>query len=287
MCNKLLSILALTFCIGIGSQSTFAARECDRGYIEPNNTFAEATAISRNNSDHPDIMYEYYLGSMETSDDVDIFSVTLPAGENTIIVQPYYADLRVELISASDEVVTHQEIFTKQNRQSDLELNINEAGRYYVRISIEPNTQTDMTKEPSYRLLVGNPYYSMGSYTHRGLPALTITPRRKTSTIVPFDLSNISSIPEGSLVDSIRFGGRESDRISGRVRSAKPQSYWRWFDGREYWFEADNISSAPIDIFMKQEWEYKHYASSFGYTQQYTLTPEVYFKYYYKQNLDE
>lgn len=168
-----------------------------------------------------------------------------------------------------------------------MELVITESGTYYIQVSIEPGTQTDMTKEPSYRLLVGNPYYSWGSHTETGIRALTITPRQKTSSVVPFDLTNRSSIPDGALVDSIRFGGRESDRISGRVRSARPLNYYKWFSGREYWFEAENVSTKYSPVLMKQRWQYKHYASSFGYTQQYTLTPEVYFKYYYEQDLDE
>lgn len=283
MNKKLLSILTLTLCIGLSSQMSFAERECDRGYLEPNNTFDQATTISRNNSEHPDVMYEYYLGSLEPASDIDFFSVSLPAGDNTLIVQPYRADLHVELFDSNKNRV-HREIFTKRNMQS--ELNLDEAGLYYIRIAMEPGTQPDPNQNPSYRLLIGNPYYEWGSFTYSGISSTTITPWRKTSAIREFDLSNNSSIPDDACVDNIRIGGRESERVYGRVRSVKPLGHYKWFDCREFWFGSEDVS-AVMPIRMKQRWQFKHYADTFYSTKSYTLKPEIYFRYYNKQNLDE
>lgn len=279
MNKRLLPTLSLALMLMLGSHATFA--DSSLGATEPNNTFAQATQIQRNNADHPDERYELYLGKMDTADDVDIFKVFLPAGDNTLIVQPYYADLSVTLFN-SEETAVLEEVFTTRNRQSDFRLNSDQAGTYYVHIEID--RQTNMSKTPSYRLVVGNPYYSWGSHTER-LSSLSVSKWSKTSRTVEFDLRNNGSIPTGSIVDSIRFGGRQSGSAYGRVRSAKPASHWKWFDGKEYWFEAENVSSQYLPIELRQVWQYKHSVSGL-YSDTYSLTPEVYFRYYYEQNLD-
>lgn len=283
MNRKLLSITVLTFALFLSSHAVFANSSV--GATEPNNTIAEATQIQRNNADHPDKQAETYYGEIGTLDDVDIFKVNLPAGDNTLIVQAYYADFNVTVYNQF-EGRYHEEAFNGRNQQYNFRLNPNEAGTYYIRIATQPGTQPDLSKKPAYKLIVGNPYYSWGNYTQKNLGSLSITPRSKTSNIPEFSLITENSIPNGAIVDSIRFGGRESGSVSGRVRSVKAVDGWRWLDGKEFLFETANVSTSYSPVYLKQKWQYKHSASSFGYTQSYTLTPEVYFKYYYAQDLD-
>ncbi len=283
MNKRIFSIFALVFAIGVSGQISFANSTV--GATEPNNTIAEATQIQRNNADHPDKRAQEYFGEIDTPEDVDFFKVTLPAGDNTLIVQAYYADLKVTIYNQSENRY-HEEIFNSKNQQYNFRLNTNEAGTYYVSIATQPGTQPDLTKKPAYKLIAGNPYYSWGSYTVKNLGSLSITPRSKTSRTAFFDLTNENSIPEGAIVESIRFGGQESGSVSGRIRSVRPSSTSSWLDGKEFWFEAANVSSSYSPVYLKQLWDFRHSASSFGYTQSYTLTPEVYFKYYYAQDLD-
>lgn len=283
MYKRLLSTTVIAFSLLLSSQAVFA--DTSLGATEPNNTFSEATLIQRNNADHPDKAYTVYYGSMDTTDDVDIFQVYLPAGANTLIVQAYYADLHVSLFNQNQDRI-HEEIFGNNNKQYDFHLDTNQGGLYYVQIETEAGTRTDLIKTPSYRLVVGNPYYSWGSFTQKDLGTLSITPRSSTSRTAFFDLTSNNDIPNGSIVDSIRFGGQEDGSVSGRVRSVRPSGSSRWLDGREFWFEAANVSTSSSPVYLKQFWTYRHSASSFGYTKTYSLTPEVYFRYYYPQDLD-
>lgn len=282
MNKKIISTLMLTFCFALSSQAAFA--DSSVGATEPNDNYEQATPILRNNADHPDERYQLYLGSLDKKnnvDDIDIFKVNLPAGENTLNVQPYYAELEVDLVDSNHNVFQHI-TFTQQNRQHEFELTRDQSGDFFIRITAGRILNQDKT--PSYRLVVGNPYYSWGSHTER-LSTLSVSKWSKTYRTVEFDLRNNSSIPTGSIVDSIRFGGRQSGSAYGRVRSAKPVSHWKWFDGKEYWFEAENMSSQYLPIELRQVWQYKHSVSGL-YSDSYSLTPEVYFRYYFEQDLD-
>lgn len=286
MSKKLFSTIALTFALTISGQAIFANTNSlfYDGAIEPNNTIEEATPILRNNADHPDKRAQEYFGEIGTLDDVDFYKVTLPTGKNTLIVQAYHAHLHVEILHSSGETF-HEEVFSSKNQQHDFSLNANQAGTYYIRIATEPGTQTDLSKKPNYKLIIGNPYYSRGSYTVSNLSSLSINPRNKTSNTISFNLSNEKAIPDDAVVESIRFGGRETGSVAGRVRSVRASSTLKWYDGSEYWFEAKNISFPYSPVSLKQVWQYRHSAGSF-YSTSYTLAPEVYFKYFYAQDLD-
>lgn len=129
------------------------------------------------------------------------FKVYLPKGEQAITV---YTSKKLTATVISYD---NQEIFNGQygsGMKISQKANIENSGMYYIKLT--PENYQDPC---DFYIMAGEPFYKLGSYKFSVGNYLTLNKITNKSNTASFDLSSISSIPDGALVDQITLNTGE------------------------------------------------------------------------------
>ena len=280
--KKILLFIASVFiAISVGNVSAYASQRINEK-SESNDTASEAQEIERNNIDKSSVTTGKYngqnviSGNIDDASDVDWYKVYLPADNNTIfaINSPKLSG-KIEILDENLNIVkgfTHRQN-TNMRGATPYRVPINKSGTYYVKIY-------SIVGGGDYLFTIGGPNYSVDSYTYKPSSKMTLTTSIK-STQMDFDLSKVSTIPDGAVVYDVTFQGTRTNSASNERRSLKLASDYSWIATSSYTFTA----KVPVvrNMLLKSNWNAKLEGDVSRYTKTYSLSPSIRFDYVYPQ----
>lgn len=281
MKKTLMFVSSIVIALSLGSISASAARVNE---VESNNTASEAQLIQRNNVNPSTVITGKYQGqnvvdgSISDASDVDWYRVYLPADNNTIFAMNSTSlsyDSNIEILDENLNIVSAFKHIqdTKKLGATPYKVKISKEGYYYVKIS-------SVVRGGKYLFTIGGPNYTVDQYTYDSPNALTITPR-ETSDTMSFDLTRVSSIPDGAVVHEVTFGGTRRNRPLDETRSLKLSSDRSWTTTSTYTYNAQ--FAVVSNKLLKSRWDAKLEGSVSKYTKYYSLTPSITFRYVYPE----
>lgn len=215
------------------------------------------------------------------SNDTDWYKVYLNAGSQTLTLTSITNNKIADITSEDGTLISESIHGPSTSKQT--KFNIINSGTYYINISSDESFST----KSEYSILVGAPLYTTVTYSKPLNTVMALTPSKKTSSIVNFDLSTDTSIPAGAIADSISIMGTEVNKyyVNDKVRSIKPSLQSSWFDITGPAIFQKDVLNTSQPIMLKQVWSFKHSVSSFlaPYTS-YSLNPTIQFTYQYPTN---
>lgn len=267
---SLLFAFAVTVCMALlfSGQTAYAATSYTD--TESNDSHEDAQLVSRNAQTASQAVsgstsvYRYVTGTL-SYDDVDWYRVylysddanylDLNVGTGTIFVELY------DLTNFDEPMDTYQ--FQKYGNANVYEVDIPSDGVYYLRVY---HTTTSISS--TYNFTIGNPQYTLGSYTHT---FNSITLPAKDTWEEKVDLTSISSIPEGAIGYEISIGGCTTSV------SSKRYFYNEFF---EQWVATKTTYSYNLPVtdssLLDQEWGAKIVSTS---SSSKTFTPTMTIRY--------
>lgn len=173
---------------------------------EPNDSYEQAQLISRNAQtaaqyvSNQSSVYRYVTGTL-SNDDEDWYKVYLYSDDET------YLDLNVgtgtiivELYDSSNLFVPLDIFqFQKYGDTNVYEVPVPESGSYYLRVY---HTTTSISS--TYYFTIGNPQYSLGTYTYK-FNSITLAAKATWQDTV--DLTLIADIPDRAIGYEVSVGG--------------------------------------------------------------------------------
>ncbi|MCB2288697.1 hypothetical protein LGK97_02825 [Clostridium sp. CS001] len=220
-------------------------------------------------------------GTLSDSNDADWYKVFLYSGNQTLTLKSYDNDKIAEVISEDGTLVSKSIHGPSTKRQE--RFTITTSGTYYIKVYSNESFSTTS----SYSILIGAPEYRLASYTKSLNTNMVVTPTKKVSSNVSFDLSTDTSIPATAIVREINIMGTETNKyyVDDKIRSIKPISQYSWFDLTGPAIFTKNVLNPSQPIMLKQNWSFKHSVSGFfaPYTS-YSLNPIIEFNYYCEEN---
>ncbi|KHD36711.1 hypothetical protein NL50_09305 [Clostridium acetobutylicum] len=246
--------------------------------VEPNNSIGQAQVIQSNNED-PSLVVNgnragenVVLGSNSSISDEDWYKVNLKANSKTILGINSDAILLFQVYDSNLNPVQTVSYDKDGNfGATAYYVNVKANGDYYIKVTATLNPG-------EYRFYIGGPDYDLGEYTYDNTRPLTLT-SSQTSVEDEYDLRNIDSIPDGATVYNISMEGTKSGSVRDEKRSLKIDGDYDWIDAQEY----SNIADVPVseNKLVKSDWIFKLEGSLYRYTNYYTLTPQIIFRYIY------
>lgn len=245
----------------------------DTAYQLQQNTLADSLVFSPKKVDNC---------FLSDSNDTDWYKVFLYAGTQTLTINSSNNNKIAEVVSADGMTTISTGTFGPSTKQSQ-KFQISQSGTYYIKI----HSNESFSTKSNYSIFVGAPWYKNGTYSKSLNTNLSLTPTKKISSIVIFDLSLDYSIPSSAIVKHIYLNGTEVNKyaVDGKVRSIKAGSQSLWTDISGIVFFDKDVLNTTNPLPLKQGWSFKHSVSSFysGYTS-YSLNPVVKFDYLYEDS---
>lgn len=172
---------------------------------EPNNTYNDAQAISRNTQTPMQFHssrsnnYRDVTGTL-SHDDEDWYSVYLYSDdENYLDLNSGYGTIIVSVYRSSDIDNPIDEYEFQKYGTEIVEVNVPTDGVYYLRVH-----HTVVSRDATYTFTIGNPRYYTDVYTYT-FNAITLQPRATWSDTI--NLGTISGIPEKAIGYEVSVGG--------------------------------------------------------------------------------
>ncbi|MCH5248283.1 MAG: hypothetical protein J1E98_00045 [Lachnospiraceae bacterium] len=192
---------------------------------EPNDSYEQAQLITRNAQtpaqyvSNQTSVYRYVTGTL-SYDDEDWYKVYLYSDdENYLDLNVGSGTITVELYTSSNSVVPLTTFeFQKYGDTNVYSVPVPESGLYYLRVYHDTTSISS-----TYYFTIGNPQYTLGSYTHT-FRSTTLAAKGTWDDTV--DLSEISSIPENAIGYEISIGGCTSSVSSERYFYNKHYGHW-------------------------------------------------------------
>lgn len=280
--KKLLTFL-VTLCIGMTSMTgmvfayvgdpSVANDTKETAYQLTQNTIADSLIYN------PKIVHNCYLSD---SNDEDWFKVYLSAGTQTLTINSLQNNKIADVYSQDGSSLIFEGTFGPSTKRGQ-KFQVATAGTYYIKI----HSNESFSTKSEYTIFVGAPWYKRGTYSKSLNTNMSVSPTKKVSNIVNFNLSTDAGIPNSAIVETISLDGTETNKnaVSGKVRSLKPSLQNSWFDISGIVFFDQDVLNTTNPIMLKQSWAFKHSVSGFysGYTS-YSLNPVIKFTYLYEDN---
>lgn len=240
----------------------------------------DAIELPRNDKTDRTMPEKNHLTEINSDTDSRVYKIELgmnPTEKLTIVSQKTYDIVITD--SNGNTIIQRNEIGEEGSRQ--VEFPTDNYGDYYLFITPSDDGRTQYPY--SLRVIVGEPIYLYyGNEYQINLLNSSLTPTNTTSRIQYFDLSDIDSIPEGSILTGFTVGGTEVNRSSLSLysikRSLRPNSSLNWIDATYPLYSPSDLDVAPKSdqILVKQGWAFRHSADFYpGETATYTLTPKI------------
>lgn len=206
---------AVTLCTGLLASGQTAYASTIYTDTESNNSHEEAQIISKNAQTASQAVsgstsvYRYVTGTL-SYDDEDWYKVYLYSDdENYLDLNVGSGTIFVDLYNSSNfEVPMDSFQFQKYGDTGVYEVSVPSDGLYYLRVY---HTITSISA--TYNFTIGNPKYTLGSYTHT-FKSTTLAAKGTWQDKV--DLTLITSIPDGAIGYKISIGGCTSSVSSKR-----------------------------------------------------------------------
>lgn len=277
---KKLSATIFTLLVLFTSTVTAQAATNVTNEIENNDTVATAQEIQRNNSTAAttlDASYDgqhFLVGSLSSSDDVDWYKVSLPAGKQILTINS--SDLSstgIWSIFNSDGDLIYSTVHTKSTKDygvTPYTVNIPSLGYYYVKV------YTTSSISGNYRFSIGTPNYSLNSVTYNAYSSLNLT-SSKTSDQATYNLKNLN-VPDNAVAYRVSIGGSKTNSASNQSRYIKLASDSSWYSSSSYSY----IANLPVSLnkYVKNNWMVK-VTGNVSRNKTFTLTPQLYISYVY------
>ncbi|APQ96854.1 hypothetical protein [Clostridium botulinum] len=279
---KKINTLFMSLCFILFFSTAVAAAGTVLDEVEPNNSPEQAQMMEKNNPNPSGVAKGDYTGQfvaagkISDKSDEDWYKILLSENDN-ILLTVYSAqlndtgifDIYDENMNIIRSIKHHQDVMAFG--ESAYKVAIPKTGIYYIKV-------TSPLRSGEYRFSIGGPNYKLGDYTYKAKNPCTLTPNKK-SVQVTYDLSNVSSIPDEAIVRYISISGRKENRATSEYRSIKLESDRNWTPTAMYNYYADiPVISNKI---LKNRWMFKLDGNVSKYTEYYSLTPEITFKYIY------
>ena len=278
--KKLITTLFTLLVLLTSTLTAQAATNNTTAEIENNNTVATAQEIQRNNLTAATTLDASYdgqhvlVGSLSSSDDVDWYKVSLPAGNQILTITS--TDLSSaglwDIYTSDGELVTsikHTKS-TKDYGVTPYNVNIPSLGYYYVKV------YTDSSASGDYRFSIGTPSYGLNSVTYDASSSLSLT-KSTSSAQATYNLKNLN-VPDNAIAYKVSINGKKTNNASNQIRYIKLSSDSSWYKSSSYSYIAD----LPVSLnkYVKNNWMVKVTGSVSG-TKTFTLTPQLYISYVY------
>lgn len=271
--SKYLAVLGFCF---LFSSTTFAATVSE---IEPNDTSTQAQTVERNNP-HPELVIsgnqtgQYVAkGTISDTSDTDWYKVYLPANSQTVLSLNGKSGNKFEVFSQDFSLLKQVNFLKDPNFIGAFPhyVSIPSSGYYYVKVST-------YAAGGSYLFTIGEPNYTVSSYTYTASNPLTLT-SSITSVEGKYNLRNITSVPEKAIVYEVSIYGTKSGSVSSESRKIKLNRDYSWFTTSPYsWNVKIPVSANKL---LRSEWDVKLEGSVYSSSKPYTLIPEIRFTYVY------
>lgn len=202
----------------------------------------------------------------------------MPNGTATLNFSNYTSNLHliIEIEDIYGNIVFAPTIINISDREAH-NIAIPTSGNYYIRIS---TNEVSFDTPISYRIVIGEPFYTTSSYTYNFNNTFTISSSNPTVTST-FSTANIASIPKDAIIYRVAIGGTQTNRASGQIRSIKVSGTSYWINCPEYIFENDNL--VHLGIKARNNWDFKLTASTFP-SSSYSLKPSIRISYVYPES---
>ena len=206
---------AVTLCIGLGLSGQTVYASTTYTDTESNDSHEEAQLVSRNAQTASQAVsgstsvYRYVTGTL-SYDDEDWYKVYLYSDdENYLDLNVGSGTIFVDLYNSSNfEVPMDVFQFQKYGDTGVYEVGVPSDGLYYL---IVYHTTTSISAK--YNFTIGNPKYTLGSYTHT-FNSTTLAAKGTWEDTV--DLTSVTSIPDRAIGYEISIGGCTSSVSSKR-----------------------------------------------------------------------
>ncbi|EDU38738.1 hypothetical protein B2H94_02610 [Clostridium sporogenes] len=279
---KKINTFFMSLCFILFFSTAVAAAGTVLDEVEPNNSPEQAQMMEKNNVNPSGVVKGDYTGQfvaagkISDKSDEDWYKVLLSENNSTLLTV-YSAqlndtgifDIYDENMNRIKSINHHQDVMVFG--ESAYKVVIPKTGNYYIKV-------TSPLRSGEYRFSIGGPNYKRGDYTYKAKNSCTLTPNKK-SVQATYDLSSISSIPNEAIVHYISISGRKENRATSEYRSIKLESDRNWTSTAMYNYYADiPVISKKI---LKNKWMFKLEGNVSKYTEYYSLTPEITFKYIY------
>ena len=279
---KKINTLFMSLCFILFFSTAVAAAGTVLDEVEPNNSPVQAQMIKKSNPNPSCVVKGDYTGQVvaagKISDksDEDWYKVLLTENDSNLLTV-YSAQLNdFGIFDVYDENMNpirsinhHQDAMVFG--ATAYKVPISKNGIYYIKV-------TSPLRSGEYKFSIGAPDYRLGNYTYKATNPCTLTPNKK-SVQATYDLRNISSIPDEAIVYNISISGTKKNRASSEYRSIKLESDRNWTSTAMYNYYAD----VPVisNKILKNKWMFKLEGNVSKYTEYYSLTPEITFRYVY------
>lgn len=276
MKNHLKKLICLTLCIAlILSINVTVSASGGTAEIEVNDTMDSAMVILRNSvtaanwANYTDMNYDYTTGSISDPSDVDWYEVWLPSGLNTLNFNNYTSSSSV-LLSIEDangfDIIAPSIMTSGSMRTVSFE--IPTSGHYFINLS---SNDTSFLNAISYRIVIGEPFYTTGSYTQALTTSFNLTKTVLTASST-FSTTNVTTIPDTAIVTEIIFGGTKTNNANNEVRSIRVMNTTNWIKCKPPIFKVEYLIGQNIN--PKSQWDIRLEASSIIGTT-YSLRPTI------------
>lgn len=224
---------------------------------EPNDSYEDAQLITRNAQtaaqyvSNQSSVYRYVTGTL-SNDDEDWYKVYLYSNdENYLDLNVGTGTIFVELYTSSNSIIPLRTFeFQKYGDTNVYRVPVPESDIYYLRVY---HTTTSLSS--TYYFTIGNPQYTLGSYTHT-FRSTTLAAKGTWEDTV--DLGSISSIPEGAIGYEISIGGCTSSVSSERY--FYNEHYDQWVATKSTFSYSLPVTEAASSL--NQEWGAKIVSTS-------------------------